>query len=308
MRTLRDLLSHARTRAMQVAPAVEVNTAELEMLAAAATGLNPVMSSSALHAHAHERVSDATFIQFDLWFDQMCAGVPVQHLTGVQAFYGLEFEVSRDVLIPRPETEFLIAEMLAARAQQPYGLLGEIGIGSGAISLTLLHEGYAERAIASEVSLGAVQVATRNARRILGPEPERRLTMVTAPSLDADPVDVLKSALEAGSDRFDVLVSNPPYLDRAMAAAEVDPRVLAHEPHSALFVAESNDGGDPLWFYRRIAHSADQILSPNGQIWLEVSDRRARETRALFDATKWSVDVRRDLAGRERVLSARLKF
>jgi release factor glutamine methyltransferase len=214
----------------------------------------------------------------------------LQHLTGVQAFLDHEYEVGPDVLVPRPETEILARAAMDALAaefgDEGPGLGFELGVGSGILSVELLHRFPRLRMAATEVSPRAAARARANADRILGHEGARRLEITLVPEGQALPLP--PSAAGAS-----FLVSNPPYLVRA---DEIDDEVRRHEPAEALYAPE----GDPLFFYRAIAEGA-----PGGQAFVELASERAQDIEAVFAERGWSTRVIRDLNGRERVLHAR---
>jgi release factor glutamine methyltransferase len=225
--------------------------------------------------------------------------IPVQHLTRQAWFFGRSFEVGPEVLVPRPETEVLVFEALAALRGMGSGPLrgAEIGVGSGAISVTLLvEEPRIREMIGSELELEAHAVAQRNAEKA---GVKARLELV-----EAKPGQVCGPLLFGGE--FDFLVSNPPYLGRDLR--EVEPEVMRFEPESALFAPE----GDLLYFYREIAQGAGKVLKNGGKVWLEVPHERAAEIVGLFsgffDETSsgkfTDVGLIRDLSGRDRVLAA----
>ncbi|MDP8990385.1 MAG: peptide chain release factor N(5)-glutamine methyltransferase, partial [Acidobacteriota bacterium] len=206
---------------------------------------------------------------------QRMKGEPTQYITGRQEFYGREFRVTRDVLIPRPETEHLIEAALARGAES----ILDIGTGSGAIAVTLALE-TTMRVTATDVSPAALRVARQNAQAL-------------AARVDFVACD-LGAAFNDGS--FDLVVSNPPYVaerDRASLQSEV----RDHEPGLALF-----GGEDGLAVYRRLIPEATRLLRPDGWLMMELGDAEAvREMCA-----DWSgVEVVNDLAGIPRVLLAR---
>jgi len=216
-------------------------------------------------------------------------GFPLQHALGFQIFLDHEYEVNASTLIPRPETEVLVTEVIQALKLPVLGI--EIGLGTGVISIELLHRFTGLKMRASELSVPAQALARKNAVRILGDD--SRIEVLTP----KDASDVLGPF---SGTRADFIVSNPPYLD-AESAEEVDEEVLQHEPRAALFP----EGGDPLHFYRQIASGAADLLSPGGQVFLEVAHERAEATKALFQAP-WRCRLINDLAGRPRVLIAEI--
>lgn len=215
---------------------------------------------------------------------------PLQYITGEAAFRELVLAVDPRVLIPRPETEVLVGEVLASVAgwepveDGPVGL--DIGTGSGAIALSLLREGSFSKVVASDISPGALEVAERNAEALgLADRLELRCGSVWAPIGDAE--------------RFHVIVANPPYIMESERAALM-PEVRDHEPVSALI-----GGADGLDVVREIVAGAAVRLVRGGILALEVGSAQAAAVAALAQAAgfRWSRVVA-DLTGRERVVLA----
>ncbi len=214
--------------------------------------------------------------------------VPVAHLTGVREFWSLPLIVTPDVLVPRPETETLVEAVLSELPEVEAELTAfDLGTGSGAIALALAKERPKLRVVAGDVSPAALAIAERNA---------------SANGL-ADRVRFVAGDGFAGvlGQRFDAVVSNPPYLAEGEAAA-LAPE-LRHEPAGALYAGP--DGGAML---RRIICEAPLVLAPGGLLALELSPGQADEmTQCLMRGGYDGAKLHRDLAGRPRVISARLR-
>jgi release factor glutamine methyltransferase len=211
------------------------------------------------------------------------AGEPLQYVLGAWDFYGREFRLSRDTLIPRPETEGLVERALDAlcrRGERPTLVL-DVGTGSGAIAVTVALEAPRARVVATDVSLGALETARANAERH---GVASRVAFVGC--------DVF-SALKCG-DRFDVVVSNPPYVAEGEWAG-LPSAVRDHEPPRALLA-----GPDGLSILRRLAFGAGAILLPGGELWCEIGESQGRAASALPSAPLRFLGVFRDLAGRDR--------
>ncbi|QUJ77972.1 peptide chain release factor N(5)-glutamine methyltransferase [Sulfitobacter albidus] len=217
-------------------------------------------------------------------FEQLVAlravRVPVSQLVGERAFYGRGFKVSRDVLDPRPETETLIEAALAA----PFDRVLDLGIGSGCILVSLLAERTGAQGVGVDLSEAACLQASANAV----------LHGV------ADRADIRQSDwFGAVEGRFDLIVSNPPYLARA-EMADVAPELALHEPAMAL-----TDGADGLSVYRLIAARAQGYLSAGGRVLVEIGHLQGPDVRAIFAAEGWAdIAVLPDLDGRDRVVQA----
>lgn len=205
---------------------------------------------------------------------------PVQYLIGYGDFYGRRFAVTGETLIPRGETEELVRHICSG---PPRGRVLDIGTGSGAIAVTLAAEwGGETRVEAWDISAGALEVAKQNARNHGVAE---RVRFVER--------DVL-TYLPFESDRFDLVVSNPPYVTES-ERAEMRPNVADYEPAGALFVPDD----DPLRFYRAIASLP--LLRPGGELWFEINERFGSPIQELLSSTGYTgVRVMRDLNGRDR--------
>lgn len=237
-------------------------------------------------------------LQAETWIEQRIQKqTPVQHLTRESYFYGRYFEAGPEALIPRPETEVLVHEILKElKTGGDRTLRGaEVGLGSGVISVTLLAElGTKLQMVATEVEERALKLAQRNARRFGVSTQVEGVFVTDSPRARPKVLEPL-----GGHGPFDFLVSNPPYLVQGGDEAQVE--VVQSEPHRALFAPP----GDPLYFYREIASGAVNLLRPKGMIALEIPHERSREIEQLFRAQR--VTIRQDLSGRDRILLAFLK-
>jgi len=184
------------------------------------------------------------------------AGEPLQYITGGQEFYGLELQVTPDVLIPRPETEHLIEAVLAWAATQPGTLrIADIGTGSGAIAIALAAHLPSAELIATDISPSALAVARNNAERLgFG----KRIRFVQGDLLSGVDAEI------AAGMRFDLVASNPPYIPTG-DAAEMQREVVAHEPHTALFAGKLG-----LDVYQRLIPVAQSALREGGLLAMEI--------------------------------------
>jgi release factor glutamine methyltransferase len=239
----------------------------------------------------HERpLEPAELDAFRPLLKRRAAREPLQYILGRQAFRNLDLEVRPGVLIPRPETEQLVEVVLVWARQRGGGLTAlDIGTGSGAIALALLTEGPFERVVATDASAVALEVAARNRD---GHAAGDRLELRSGSYFD--PV--------ARGERFDVVVCNPPYVAEG-SRATLAPEVAEWEPPEALF-----GGLDGLDALRRIVEGAPSALRPAGLLALEVGDGQADTVAVLVrDCGVYrEVEVHRDLAGKERVVTASL--
>jgi release factor glutamine methyltransferase len=218
--------------------------------------------------HAETELEPAELEQFHALTSRRAAGEPLQHLTGVQEFFGLNLRVSPDVLIPRPETEHLVEAVLAWAAQpalpQPLRIL-DVGTGSGAIAIALAASLPTATIVASDISSAALDVARDNAARF-----QLRAQFVESDLLSA-------FTPETHPIPFDAIVSNPPYVPTGDAAT-MQPEVVDHEPHTALFA-----GRDGLETYRRLIPQAHAALRPGGLLALEFGFGQRDALRSLLE-------------------------
>ena len=228
-------------------------------------------------------------------FERMAAGEPMQYVAGFADFYGRQFRVTPDVLIPRPETELLCRETIIDRTSSDGSeslRVLDLCTGSGCIAWTLALEMPGAEVTAIDISDGALAVATAQ-------EFSEELSRTSALAPKFIKADVL--AGPSLSQQYDILVSNPPYvMDKEKALMRTN--VLDHEPHLALFVSDD----DPLIFYRAIAQWAQALLKPDGYCIVEINEALGQETAKIYiDAGFRCVNVIRDLSDRDRFVSFR---
>ena len=235
-----------------------------------------------LLCHGDREVSEAEEEQYRKALEQRAVHVPLQHILGYQDFMGLRFQVNEHVLIPRQDTEILVEE--AMRYLHDGMRILDLCTGSGCILLSLLHYSNDCEGTGVDISKEALQVAALNAE-LLGIK-----------------ADFLKSDLyERVTGKFDLLVSNPPYIERKVIPTLME-EVREYDPYIAL------DGGeDGLDFYRRIIGGAQDYLKRGGQILMEIGSGQAQAVSELLrEAGFKEIDVCRDFAGLDRVVSGRL--
>lgn len=213
--------------------------------------------------------------------NQYVAGIPPQYIIGKAPFYGEQFVVNKDVLIPRQETEELVEWILAAN-QQPQMSVLDVGTGSGAIGITLKKQRPDWQVTLSDLSTAALAVAQENAKRLNA-------------SVSVVQGDLLTPV--AGS-QFDLIVSNPPYISHG-EEAEMDADVLASEPQMALFA--DHDG---LAIYERLADQLEQKIVETKQVFLEIGFQQGAAVKHIFKVRipSASVTIRQDMAGHDRMV------
>ena len=225
--------------------------------------------------------------------DELRFGKPLQYVLEEADFFGLRFKVNSSVLIPRPETEELVHWVLSCvkeknnreHNQTALSVL-DIGTGSGCISIALkknLPEAYVS---AIDISYDALETAMRNA-------------VLNACEVKFIQADVLDDSLRIEPANFSLIVSNPPYVTEA-EKKEMYQNVLEHEPHTALFVPDT----DPLLFYRSIADFSQKHLGAEGSLFLEINENYGPQTCEMLQQKGFRTELRKDLRGRDRMIKA----
>jgi release factor glutamine methyltransferase len=233
------------------------------------------------------RRTDAATVDFDRAYGELIARrarrEPVSQIVGHREFWGLEFEVTRDVLTPRPETELIVEAALALTPRDARALIIDVGTGSGCLAVALATELPSTMIVATDVSPAALTVARANAARH---HVDDRIRFVEA--------DLVPAAVEA----VDLIVSNPPYVAVREAAA-LPPEVREYEPAVALFA-----GPDGLGVYRRLFAAARMAIKRSGRLIVELGYNQTADVAASARERGWEVEMmRRDLQGIERAMT-----
>lgn len=240
-------------------------------------------SRSWLYAHGDDLLEEDAAERYAAFLDRRIAGEPLAYLTGRKGFWRFELHVTPDTLIPRPETELLVELALAHLARDRPVRVADLGTGSGAIALAIAFERPKAQVVAVDASAEALAVAKENAIALRLPNVELR---------NGDWCEPL------GSDRYDVIASNPPYI--ALGDLHLD--ALRYEPASAL--SSGHDGLDAI---RAILQGAPAQLQDGGVLLIEHGWEQGEAVRALFTAAGFvDVDTARDVEQRERVTSGRM--
>lgn len=221
-------------------------------------------------------------------FDRMASGEPIQYIIGKAYFYDREFDVTPDVLIPRPETELLVREAVnwARRSGRNSLRVLDLCTGSGCIAWSMAMELPGSEVTAVDISDGALAVASG-----------QKFECDVLPKFIK--ADVLAGPVE-GLGTFDMILSNPPYVMDSEKAL-MRKNVLEHEPWLALFVSDD----DPLIFYRAVAAWAKQLLKSDGLCLVEINESLGRQTAKVFEDTGFrDVEVLQDLNSRDRFIRA----
>lgn len=219
--------------------------------------------------------------------EQLAAGRPVQYVLGHTEFCGLDLIVREGVLIPRPETEELVQSV--ARAHPAARRILDVGTGSGCIALALKGLLPEAEVFAADISEEALAVAAENSRR-------------TGLAVTLRRADALTGLAEVFPERFDIIVSNPPYVPQSDREA-MHVNVKEFEPGLALFVPDD----DPLRFYRAIARAAREMLAPGGALWFEIYAPAAEAMHTLLEAEGYErTELKKDMYNKPRMVCSRL--
>ena len=221
--------------------------------------------------------------------DRLLKGEPIQYVVGSTIFFGYRYKVNKNVLIPRPETEELVAWVLEDHKTKKNQIdVLDIGTGSGCIGVTLGLSNPRMRIFGVEYSLDALNVARINAKR----------HMV---NMEIYRINFLDTSLWAHLGKFDVIVSNPPYISRAERIVMAD-NVLLYEPELALFL----DSEDHLSFYKAIAQFGKEHLKNEALIYVELNENYVDQIQELYENDYVHIQVKKDLQGKPRMLRAQL--
>ena len=272
------LVGAALVQGTQLLEDGEVPAARLtaEVLLAHAIGCDRVW----LYAHSTDELTELWWIHYGRYLHERLQGKPTQYITRKQEFYGREFAVSPDVLIPRPETEHIVERALAHFAG---GRVVDVGTGSGAIAVTLALELPEAVVAATELSPAAARMARRNAERL-----GARVSVVCC--------DLLSAVAESS---VPMVVSNPPYVPRTDLHV-LQREVVEYEPHMALF-----GGTDGFEIYTRLIEDAWRVLQPGGWLIMETAYNGHDRLHEMLSPRWNDVATHCDLAGLPRVIEAR---
>lgn len=220
--------------------------------------------------------------------DHVKTGVPIQHLTGYEHFYGRKFSVNSHVLIPRPETEELVQHVINHLPENESITIVDVGTGSGVIAITLALEIPNAKIIATDISEEALRTARANARNL-----QANITFLQGDFLEP----VIDKNIKA-----DIVVSNPPYISEA-ERGELSDTVVNHDPELALFAAENG-----LAAYQKICSQLPQVILPNGSVAFEIGYLQGEAVQALIKEKfpKSTTNIIKDINGKDRIVFAQL--
>lgn len=211
---------------------------------------------------------------------------PIQYILNEAWFYDIPFYVNQSVLIPRPETEELVDWIIKDHKEKQELSIFDVGTGSGCIPVILKRKIPQSEVSSCDISEEALRVAHKNARKH-----QTEIHFIQS--------DFLNKENWSSFPKSDIIVSNPPYIPRKEKSLMHD-NVLAHEPHLALFVEDSN----PLVFYAAIAEAGKTLLTDNGTIYVEIFEGLGNETVALFQSKGFQAVLKKDLQCKDRFVKA----
>jgi release factor glutamine methyltransferase len=242
-----------------------------------------------LIAHDDYELSSEENARFQNFLQRRAKREPLQYITGKQEFYGLDFEVSADVLIPRPETEIIVENALEILREIENPRFCEVGVGSGCISIAILHELKNTSAIGLDISEKALKIARKNAATH---QVSERFSLK-----NSDVFNVLQD------EKFDLIVSNPPYIS-SEEMTNLQTEVGRFEPWTAL-----TDGKDGCSIIEKIVKDAPRFLGMKGYLLMEIGFGQAKKVFEIFDREIWqTVEILPDLQGIPRTVKARKIF
>lgn len=248
----------------------------------------PGLSKLQVHLNQHLKISGANLTQIKEIINRLIQFEPIQYILGETEFYGLTLKVNPAVLIPRPETEELVDWII-----KDYHLLNpvilDIGTGSGCIPISLLKNLPGASAEGWDISTEALMVAKENA-------------VINQVNIDFHYADILKPTLPSQKEKYDIIVSNPPYITTSEQLSMLK-NVIDYEPHIALFVPDT----DSLIFYRAIADIAINQLKSGGNLYFEINEAYGNKTVDLLVLKGFkNIILKKDINGKERMIKAEL--
>lgn len=239
-----------------------------------------------LYSHNDYLLSKDEYERYCEYLKRRIEGEPLQYITGRQEFMSLNFNVCREVLIPRQDTEILVESVLEYAGQKDNVYILDIGTGSGCIAISLAYYGKNTKVMGVDISKGALGIARLNARNC---------------GVEENTVFVESNLFEnIPPKKFNIIVSNPPYIPIEVIKT-LDKQVKDFEPTIAL-----GGGEDGLDFYRRITEQSVNFLKPKGFLAFEVGFDQAQKVMKIMESSFDNIKVRKDLAGIERVVTGNL--
>jgi len=291
---LKSLKTYFNDALLGYYPETEINSF-FYMLTEAALGMKRIDVSlnleTLIEAETYQKIQNAA--------ERLQNYEPIQYILGDTEFYGLIINVGSSVLIPRPETEELVAWIINAHKNKKELSILDIGTGSGCIAVALAKHLPQAKVYALDVSHDALKVARQNAE-----QNEVTIDFIEANVLNLLREDGSKADWNSGLKalNFDVIVSNPPYV-RELEKEMMTANVLKYEPHLALFVTDD----DALLFYRKITQLSKAILKANGQLYFEINEYLGKETQLLMENEGFgNVELKQDVFDKDRMIKGEM--
>ena len=242
------------------------------------------LSGIKLHQNSQTIISNDNNLQIIDYVSDLKLRKPIQYILGETEFYDLIFSVDSSVLIPRPETEELV-HLIINENKNPHAKILDIGTGTGCIAISLKKNIPQSTVYALDISEPALQMAKKNARR-------------NSVDIQLINTDILKEKYFVKDEKFDIIVSNPPYVMES-EKKQMSNNVLDYEPHSTLFVSDN----DALIFYREICRYAKNNLNKGGSIYFEINEQLGNETVELLKQNGFSnIILKQDLNEKDRMV------
>ena len=223
-------------------------------------------------------------LKFEKAIERLKTHEPIPYITGKTEFYGRDFQVSKNVLIPRPETEELVEWIISDHQNAGRLKILDIGTGTGCIPISLQKELQNPEVYSFDISTEALNLARKNSE-------------LNQAKVIFKEVNILET--ESLTEQFDIIVSNPPYV-RELEKTEMHRNVLDHEPKLALYVSDD----DALIFYRKITELAQEALNNAGKLYFEINQYLAEETKQLVEQYGFEARLKKDIFGNYRMLKA----
>jgi release factor glutamine methyltransferase len=286
MKTVKDVSAAFRKELSALYDTKEIDSLCLIVLAEI-TGT----SSAKVKAFPELEIPQEDWSKINQILIRLKTGEPLQYISGHTEFFSLPFKVNPSVLIPRPETEELVEWIIssAEKSQFSSGKILDIGTGSGCIAISLKKNLSAEVS-AIDISDAALDTATQNAE-------------LNNTHINFIHADILNLKSEIGNSKFEIIVSNPPYVTLE-DKKQMHLNVTGFEPHNALFVPEN----DPLIFYKAIADFAAKCLEHGGLLFFEINESYGEEMVGLLNSRLFiNIELRKDMSGKPRMLKAEKK-
>lgn len=237
-------------------------------------------------AFKNSTINQSDLLKFNFAIKDLRLGKPIQYILGNTTFCDIPINVTPATLIPRPETEEIVYNIIEKEKHLAPKNILDICTGSGCIAIALSKAINNSQVYATDISVEAIKIAQSNAKTNLC-------------NINFAISDILKIDNPFDETKFDIIVSNPPYV-RDMEKAQMHCNVLDYEPHLALFVPDNN----PLIFYKSIALFATKYLNPDGRLYLEINEELGNETIALLEKQGYNAQLHQDFLGKNRMIIA----